>query len=112
HVRWPRPIGDANAPCTIEGAPLVASGAVAVAVRQKSGLALVAFRRDDGAPIPAHRLTAAGTRAVAPPGTPRPAVDDAFIGNAPTGEVVAVDATTGELRWRHVLGPRPLEADV
>jgi hypothetical protein len=39
-------------------------------------------------------------------------VDDAFIGNAPTGEVVAVDATTGELRWRHVLGPRPLEADV
>jgi outer membrane protein assembly factor BamB len=112
HVRWSRPIGDANAPCTVEGAPLVASGAVAVAVRQKSGLALVAFRRDDGAPITAHGLTAAGTRSVAPTGTSWLAVDDAFIGNAPTGEVVAVDATTGELRWRHVLGPRPLEADV
>ena len=39
-------------------------------------------------------------------------MDDAFIGNAPSGELVAVDAPTGELRWRHVLGPRPLEADV
>jgi outer membrane protein assembly factor BamB len=109
HVRWSQPIGDANAPCTIEGAPLVATGAVAVAVRQKSGLALVAFRREDGAPI-ATRAPAG--RSVAPIGTSWLAVDDAFIGNAPTGEVVAVDATSGELRWRHVLGPRPLEADV
>jgi outer membrane protein assembly factor BamB len=109
HVRWSRPIGDANAPCTIEGAPLVATGAVAVAVRQKSGLALVAFRREDGAPI---APPAQAARSVAPNGTSWLAVDDAFIGNAPTGEVVAVDATSGELRWRHVLGPRPLEADV
>jgi outer membrane protein assembly factor BamB len=114
HVRWSQPVGDANSPCTIEGAPLVASGAVAVAVRQKSGLALMPFRREDGAPIacgsgqdPRH-----GLRSVAPIGTSWLAVDDAFIGNAPTGEVVAVDATTGDLRWRHVLGPRPLEADV
>jgi outer membrane protein assembly factor BamB len=109
HVRWSRPIADSNAPCTVEGAPLVASGAVAVAVRQKTGLALIAFRREDGAPI-ATRSTPA--RPVAPTGTSWLAVDDAFIGNAPTGEVVAVDATSGELRWRHVLGPRPLEADV
>jgi hypothetical protein len=111
HVRWSQPIGDANAPCTVEGAPLVSTGAVAVAVRQKSGLALVAFRREDGAPIAAS-ASGHGARSVAPTGTSWLAVDDAFIGNAPTGEVVAVDATTGDLRWRHVLGPRPLEADV
>jgi outer membrane protein assembly factor BamB len=110
HVRWSRPIGGANAPCTVEGAPIVAADAVAVAVRQKTGLALVAFRREDGAPVAQGRARAPG--AVAPTGTSWLAVDDAFIGNAPTGEVVAVDATTGELRWRHILGPRPLEADV
>jgi outer membrane protein assembly factor BamB len=111
-VRWSRPIADANAPCTVEGAPLVAAGTVAVAVRQKSGLALAVFGREDGAPIgrDAGRARLAG--AVAPTGTSWLAVDDAFIGNAPSGEVVAVDATTGELRWRHVFGPRPLEADV
>ena len=112
HVRWSRPIGDSNAPCTVEGAPLVAAGAVAVAVRHKTGLALVAFRREDGAPIASQAAPAGPARSVAPTGTSWLAVDDAFIGNAPTGEIVAVDATTGELRWRHVLGPRPLEADV
>jgi outer membrane protein assembly factor BamB len=121
-VRWSRPIADASAPCTVEGAPIVAAGAVAVAVRQKSGLALVAFRREDGAPIvtgarfagePGPRGSSDKAKTpVAPTGTSWLAVDDAFIGNAPTGEVVAVDALTGELRWRHVLGPRPLEADV
>ena len=105
-VRWTRPIADASAPCTIEGAPLVAPAAVAVAVRQKSGLALATFRRDDGSPI------ATSERAVAPRGTSWLAVDDVFIGNAPTGELVAVDAAGGELRWRHILGPRPLEADL
>jgi len=105
-VRWTRPIADASAPCTVEGAPLVAPAAVAVAVRQKSGLVLATFRRDDGRPI------AASERAIAPRGTSWLAVDDAFIGNAPTGELVAVDAAGGELRWRHVLGPRPLEADL
>ncbi len=111
-VRWSTRIGDSNAPCTVEGAPLVAAGAVAVAVRQKTGLALVAFRRDDGAPIATHATSSGSARPVAPTGTSWLAVDDAFIGNAPTGEVVAVDAITGDLRWRHVLGPRPLEADV
>jgi outer membrane protein assembly factor BamB len=105
-VRWTRPIADANAPCTVEGAPLVAAASVAVAVRQKSGLALATFRREDGAPIGGPE------RALAPRGTSWLAVDDVFIGNAPTGELVAVDAAGGELRWRHVLGPRPLEADL
>ncbi|MGH7270396.1 MAG: PQQ-binding-like beta-propeller repeat protein, partial [Polyangiaceae bacterium] len=106
HARWSRAVTDASAPCTIEGAPLVGVGSVAVAVRQKSGLGLAMFRREDGSPA------ASPARAVAPSGTSWLAVDGAFIGNAPTGEVVAVDAATGELSWRHVLGPRPLEADI
>ena len=105
-VRWTTTIAEANAPCTVEGAPLVADGTVAVAIRQKSGHVLASFRLQDGAPI------AARTPIVAPTGTSWLAVDDVFIGNAPNSEIVAVDARSGELRWRKILGPRPLEADV
>jgi outer membrane protein assembly factor BamB len=108
HARWSTDVTDSSSPCTIEGAPLVADGAVAVAVRSKSGLALSVFRPDDGAPMP----VAARSRVFAPSGTSWLAVDDAFIGNAPTGDLVSIGAASGELRWRHVLGPRPLEADV
>ena len=109
HVRWTSVVAEATSPCTVEGAPLVAQDAVAVPVRQKTGLALASFARTDGAPIPARE------RVLAPSGTSWLAVDDAFIGNTPTGELVAIAAGgshPGELRWRHVLGPRPLEADV
>jgi outer membrane protein assembly factor BamB len=109
YVNWSTQLSDANAPCTVEGAPLVAAGSVAVAIRQKSGLALATFRRENGAPV---LREGAPARVVAPNGTSWLAVDDVFIGNAASGELVAVDAATGELRWRHVLGPRPLEADV
>lgn len=105
-VRWSAPVTDASSPCTVEGAPLVADGAIGVAVRAKSGLALSLFGPGDGAPLPTR------TRVYAPSGTSWLAVDDAFIGNAPSGELVSIAAGTGELRWRHVLGPRPLEADV
>lgn len=114
HVRWSTAVTDTNAPCTVEGSPLVASGAVAVAVRTSRverqppdrGVMLATYRRDDGHPI-ARRAPV-----LAPSGTSWLAVDDAFIGNAPTGELLAVDGGRGELRWRQVLGPRPLEADV
>ncbi|HLK35617.1 MAG TPA: PQQ-binding-like beta-propeller repeat protein [Polyangiaceae bacterium] len=106
NVRWSRPVSQPTAPCSVEGPVLVAGSAVAVALRRKSGLTLVCFRREDGAPI------VVADRAVAPSGTSWLAIDDAFIGNTPTGELVAVDAHDGALRWRHVLGPRPLQADV
>jgi outer membrane protein assembly factor BamB len=108
-VAWSTAVADAGAPCTIEGAPLVASESVAVAVRHKRGLSLAVFRRTDGSPIDSQGSL---SRIVAPNGTSWLAVDDAFIGNAASGELVAVDAPSGQLRWRHVLGPRPLEADV
>jgi outer membrane protein assembly factor BamB len=122
-VRWAEPVSDPSAPCTVEGPPVVATQSVAVAVRSKTGLTLAAFRREDGARIgPKYRAGSgkAGDppsssrqgRTIAPSGTSWLAVDDAFIGNTPTGELVAIDAGTEELRWRHVLGPRPLEADV
>jgi len=111
-VRWSAIVAEPSSPCTVEGSPLVADGAVAVPVRQKSGLTLAAFRRADGSPM---RRRGDGVRILAPGGTSWLAVDDAFIGNAPSGELVAIGASdddAGELRWRHVLGPRPLEADV
>lgn len=110
-VRWTTDVTDPSSPCTVEGAPMVLTGktgGVAVAVRNKrtgGGLSLVAFRPEDGSHI------APRTRVVAPSGTSWLAVDDAFIGNAPSGELVAI-AADGELLWRNVLGPRPLEADV
>jgi hypothetical protein len=105
-VRWATAVGEPNSPCTLEAAPLVSDASVAVAVRRRSGVALAAFRRADGASL--HERGQVFT----PSGTSWLAVDDAFIGNTPTGELVAIDADTGGLRWRHVLGPRPLESDV
>jgi outer membrane protein assembly factor BamB len=105
-ARWSTPVADPHAPCTVEGAPLVARGAVAVAFRQKTGVSLAAFRRDDGTPISTQASV------VAPSGSSWLAVDDNFIGNTPVGDLVAIHAQTGELTWRHVLGPRPLDADL
>jgi outer membrane protein assembly factor BamB len=110
-ARWSTVVAEPRSPCTIEGAPLVARDAVGVAVRQKSGHWLASYRLDDGTPLPAPRTS----RTLAPTGTSWLAIDDAFIGNTPTGELLAVGAggtDAGELLWRHVLGPRPLEADV
>jgi outer membrane protein assembly factor BamB len=109
HVEWSTSLAEATTPCTVEGAPLVAVDSVAVPTRHKRGLSLATFRLADGSPVQAE---GAMDRIVAPNGTSWLAVDDVFVGNAATGELVAVDSSTGELRWRHVLGPRPLEADV
>jgi hypothetical protein len=79
---------------------------VAVAVRERSALRLVAIAKATGLPLWSSRTT------VAPVGTSWLAVDDLFIGNTPTGEIVAIDAATGEVRYRRVLGPRILESDV
>jgi outer membrane protein assembly factor BamB len=91
-------------PCTVEGPPLLASAAVAVAVRDRRGLRVACFSREHGEPL-FH------TEPVAPIGTSWLAVDDLFVGNAPTGDLVAVDATRGDVRWRRELG-KSLESDV
>jgi outer membrane protein assembly factor BamB len=105
-VRWASTVGDEGMPCTVQGGPVAAASSVAVMVRQRAGLALAAFRREDGNPVTQR------ARVASPNGTSWLAVDDAFIGNAPTGELLAIDAGTGELRWRQMLGSSPLESDV
>jgi outer membrane protein assembly factor BamB len=92
--------------CTIEGSPLATGPALAVAVRDKSGLRICAVDRGTGEPLWTSRSV------VAPVGTSWLAVDDLLVGNTPHGELVAIEAATGEIRWRHVLGPRTLEADL
>ncbi len=90
---------------TVEGSPLICAQTVAVAVRDREGVRLAAFDRATGEPAWVSQST------VAPSGTSWLAVDDTILGNTPTGELVALDANTGALRYRHVLG-RTLEADV
>lgn len=120
-VRWATVIGGSAAPCTVEGGVLVADSAVGVAMRTThargkdvavSALALAMFRIDDGQPLTEPRSAECSSTALAPVGTSWLAVDDAFIGNMPTGEMMGIDARSGETRWRRALGPRPLEADI
>jgi outer membrane protein assembly factor BamB len=91
--------------CTVEVPPLVCSRSVIVVIRDREGVRLAAFDRASGAPSWTSEST------VAPSGTSWLAVDDLLVGNTPTGEIVAIDAHDGSLRYRHVLG-RVLEADV
>lgn len=90
---------------TVEGSPLICAQTVVVAVRDREGVRLAAFDRATGEAAWTSQST------VAPSGTSWLAVDDLILGNTPTGELVAVDANDGSLRYRHVLG-RVLEADV
>jgi hypothetical protein len=107
-ARWSRvlkPQMGGGAACTVEGAPLVARDVVALPLRDRDGLTVVAHDRATGA------LAWESAPRIAPSGTSWIAVDDLFIGNTPTGEVVAIEAATGALRYRHLLG-RGLEVDV
>lgn len=90
---------------SIEGAPIVCGDVVALAIRDRAGVRLAGFDRATGT----LAWTSAST--VAASGTSWLAIDDVIVGNTPTGELVAVDAHTGALRYRHVLG-RTLETDV
>ena len=115
HVRFERPVPGPDSSgelhersevaATVEGSPLVAGRTVVVVVRDRHGVTLAGFDRDGGA----LRWTSKST--VAPVGTSWLAFDELLLGNTPTGELVAIDAETGALRYRQVLG-RALEADV
>lgn len=100
--RWRTSLGG---PMTVEGAPLVAGDVVACAVRDRHGLRLVARDRANG------DLAWQSEGTVAPIGTSWLGVDDLLIGNSPTGELSAIEARSGALRYRHVLG-RVLDADI
>ncbi|MEO8878508.1 MAG: PQQ-binding-like beta-propeller repeat protein [Polyangiaceae bacterium] len=103
HLRWKKPLSEG--PCTVEGGPLVAADVAAATVRDRHGLKLSAFDLTSGDPLWSSE------RPVAPVGTSWLALDDLFFGNSPTGELVAIEAASGDLRYRHILGV-VLEADV
>jgi len=103
--RWTRQIATEHETCTLEGVPHVVRDVVISAVRERRGLRLVALDRETGAP----RWTSPAP--VAPTGTSWLAVDDLLIGNTPTGELLAIEAMNGQLRYRHLLGT-VLETDV
>jgi hypothetical protein len=103
--RWSQRVATDFETCTLEGAAHVVQDVVICAVRERQGLRLVAFDRESGAP----RWTSPNV--VAPAGTSWLAVDDLLIGNTPTGELIALEGRTGELRYRHLLGT-VLETDI
>jgi outer membrane protein assembly factor BamB len=94
-----------STPNSVEGPPLLAASSVCVAVRARRGLRLAAFHRETG-----EQLFETETP-VAPVGTSWLAVDDLLVGNTPSGELVGVDASTGQVRYRHSFC-RTLESDV
>jgi outer membrane protein assembly factor BamB len=94
-----------STPNSVEGPPLLATSSVCVAVRARRGLRLAGFHRETGAQLFETDAT------VAPVGTSWLAVDDLLVGNTSTGELVAVDATTGAVRYRHAF-KRTVESDV
>ncbi len=100
-IRYSRSIGGSG---TVEGAPLVTRDSVVLAMRERDGLHMVGHDRATGAP----RFRTRG--AIAPIGTSWLAVDDLLVGNTPTGELVALDAGAGTIRYRHTLG-RASESD-
>jgi outer membrane protein assembly factor BamB len=95
------------APCKgfVDGAPMLTPHAVSIAMRSNRGTKLLSFDRASGAPL------FAAAEEVAPNGTSWLSVDNLLIGNAPTGELVGVDATSGKVIYRHNFG-QTLESDV
>ena len=104
-ARWTRDIVAEHETCTLEGQPMAVGNVVVTVVRERQGLSLLAWDCETGEP----RWTSRGV--VAPSGTSWLAVDDLLIGNTPTGQLVAIEARDGEVRYRHVLG-LVLETDV
>jgi outer membrane protein assembly factor BamB len=85
-------------------APIIAAGAVIVAVRDRRGTGALAFERTTGEPL---WRQAPG---LASPTTAWLSVDDAVIANSAAGMLLSLDARTGSVRYNHVF-PRHVDAD-
>lgn len=101
-TKWAVPL--LSGPCTVEGGPLCAGSSVVVPVRERGMLALVGYDRATGE----ERWRTKGVSAM---GTSFLCVDDRIIGNAPTGELSAVDSETGKIVYSHAFG-RVVDTDV
>lgn len=103
--KWMAQVPEHGRSCTVEGQPLVCGRHLVLVIRERQGLVLRAYDREDG------ELAWATPAPIAPSGTSWLPLEGLIVGNAPTGEIIGIDAATGRLRYRHVLG-RVLEADV
>ena len=104
-VRWTSEIpAGTDTRVTVDGAPILAGDVVTIALRARQGSTLVAFDRDSGA------LSWRSSAPLAPASSSWLGIDDLFIGNAETGDLVGVEASSGKIRYRHVLG-RSVEGD-
>jgi len=99
-----------DAAIAIDVAPILIGTVALIITRDRRGLGVIAIDRATGV----ERWSASpGTW---PPGTSALGLDGLLVLNQPTGEVVALVATTGETAWRHVFeapvsgdAPRRLE---
>lgn len=82
----------------IHGAPLVTSDTVALLTQDARGVGLIAFDRSTG--VLRYQLPPG----LAVPNTSWLAVDDCLFANTERGELFGIEATTGEVRFRHQLG--------
>jgi len=99
--RYERPL---EAAVATDVAPILIGAVALIITRDRRGLGVVALDRTTGV----ERWSASpGTW---PPGTSALGLDGLLVLNQPTGEVVALMATTGETAWRHVF-EAPLQGD-
>jgi outer membrane protein assembly factor BamB len=93
-----------TAAVAIEAAPMIVGSVALIVTRDRRGIGLIAIDRTTGV----ERWSAApGTW---PAHTSALALDGLVVLNQPTGETVALIATTGETAWRHVF-ETPLSGD-
>lgn len=99
--RYERPL---EASVATEMAPLLIGSMALIVTRDRRGVGLLGIDRQSGV----ERWSAGpGTW---PVGTCALALDGVVVLNLPTGETVALSATTGETAWRHVF-ESPLQGD-
>jgi outer membrane protein assembly factor BamB len=100
-LRWSQELEERSVPGQ---APLVADGRVMVPVRDRRGVGVLAFACDSGEPCWHHEpgLTS--------PTTAWLTVDDTLVANSASGALLAIEASSGWLRYNHVFS-RHVDAD-
>jgi outer membrane protein assembly factor BamB len=100
-VLWTTELEDRHVPGQ---APLLTPQAVVVPSRDRRGVGARAFDRETGAELWSHEP------GLASPTTAWLAIDDAIVANSAAGALLALDASTGRVRFHHLFS-RHVDAD-
>ncbi len=100
-LRWSQELEERSVPGQ---APLVADGRVMVPVRDRRGVGVLAFASDSGEPCWHH------DPGLTSPTTAWLTVDDTLVANSASGALLAIEASSGWLRYNHVFS-RHVDAD-